>query len=159
MTEHGYSQRARRWMAGGSHPRAFLLWLVILVLASTETVIAVVERWPAQFGGAGDPAQIGTQWMSKGTALSPPLFILVALALAPLLLMVARRPAAIRAAAAVAVAAGAIGIVGSLGELLAPASADVPRAVQDVALLGVAACVLLVVTGLALIARPEVPAP
>lgn len=155
MSEPSAVQQHRRLAWEASHPRVLGLWVTVLVLASLETVIAVVERWPAQFGGAGDPSQIDTQWMSRGTALSPPLFILVGLALAVVLLLVSRRPAAARVSGVMAAAVGLIGTVGSLGELLAPASADVPRLVADAAVIGVVACLLLVGTGVAVIVNPR----
>jgi hypothetical protein len=79
-------------------------------------VIGVANRWPAQFGGAGQGSDIGTQWLTKGTVLSPPLFLLVAMAVALGLLVAARWHAAKTVGAGLATLIGAIGFVGALGK-------------------------------------------
>jgi hypothetical protein len=61
------------------HRPACAAWLVVAVV---ETLIGVLAKWPAQFGGTGDPSKIATQWTTKGTALSPPLFLMIAMAVA-----------------------------------------------------------------------------
>jgi hypothetical protein len=142
-------------IATSRHPGTVLLWLTVLVVASVETIVAVIERWPAQLGGGADPSKIASQWVTRGTALSPPLFILVAMALAPLLLMVGRRIAVVRAAGVIAALAGAVGTVGSLGEFLSPATAEVSRGVQNASLIGVVASLLLLVTGAWVILKPS----
>jgi hypothetical protein len=132
------------------------LALAGLLLACVETVVAVIARWPAQFGGAGDPAKITTEWITKGTALSPPLFLLLAMALTVALVGFGRRGLVVRLGAVVAVLTGAFGVVGTLGELLTPA-ADVPSAVRYASLIGLAFSVAWVVAG-AIFARSSASA-
>ena len=98
---------------------ACTVWLVI---ASACTVIGLTERWPAQFGGDGESSKIATQWMTKGTVLSPPLFMLFAMAVAVALVMAGSRSWVRALGACLAIVAGAVGVVGSLGEVAAAAT-------------------------------------
>lgn len=134
------------------HRRACALWLLV---AAIETAIAVAERWPAQFGGKGDPAKIATQWISKGTALSPPLFMQVAMVVALLLVTFARRRSLAQSGSALAGLVGAIGIIGALGELLAMATPAVPRGVHDAAVIGASLSAAVAVTALAALRAPQ----
>lgn len=136
---------SRRTLASWHRP-ACALWLLV---AAVETAIAVPERWPAQFAGKGDPSKITTQWITKGTALSPPLFLLAAMAVAVMLLLLARPRAAVRAGAALAGVVGAISIVGALGEVLAATTPAVPSGVHAVAIIGVIISAAVVVTAAA----------
>jgi hypothetical protein len=111
--------------------------LVWLLGASIETVVGVLGDWPAQFGGGGDAAKIDTQWITKGTALSPPLFLLLAMLAALAAVRFARRALVRWLGLGVAVAVGVIGVVGSLGEMLAAATPDVPLGVQRAGIIGV----------------------
>jgi hypothetical protein len=129
-----------------------------LAIASLETVVGVVEEWPAQFGGGGDPARISTQWMSKGTALSPPLFLLVAMLVAIVLALVARGPRVARLAAAIGLVTGVIGVVGSFGELLAKATPAVPAGAQDAAVIGIVFSITAVGAALLYLRSPRIEA-
>lgn len=111
----------------------------------------IAEQWPTQFGGKGDPSQITTQWISQGTALSPPLFLLVGVVVALGLLAAGERRAMVRAGAALASMIGVIGTIGALGELLADPTPDVPRLVQQAAVIGVIVSAAVVITGVALL--------
>lgn len=126
-----------------------------LGLTAVETVIAVVAKWPAQFGGKGDPSKIASQWVTKGTALSPPLFLMVAMAIALVLLSVAGRLAWTRVGAGLAAVVGAIGTVGAAGELFAAHSADVPTGARDAAILGVVVSAAVVGSAIASVWRPR----
>ena len=133
------------------HRRACALWLLV---AAIETAIAVAERWPAQFGGKGDPAKIATQWISKGTALSPPLFLLVGMVVALMLVTFARRRSLAQAGSALAGLVGATGIIGALGELLAVATPAVPGGVHDAAVIGAALSAAVAITAAAALRTP-----
>jgi hypothetical protein len=137
-----------------SRRAVFGLTLAGLLIACTETVIAVLERWPAQLGGAGDPAKIATQWMTKGTALSPPLFILIGMALAVALLGFGRRRLVARLGAVLAVLTGGIGVYGTLGELLATPGPDIPTTVHYASLIGLAFSAAWAVAGVIFVWRP-----
>lgn len=126
-----------------------------LGLTAVETVIAVAAKWPAQLGGKGDPSKIASQWVTKGTALSPPLFLMVAMAIALVLLSVAGRLAWTRVGAGLAAVVGAIGTVGAAGELFAAHSADVPTGARDAAILGVVVSAAVVGSAIASVWRPR----
>lgn len=138
-----------------SRRAVFGLTLAGLLVACIETVIGVVERWPAQWGGAGDPAKIATQWMTKGTALSPPLFILIGMALTVALIGFGRRRLVLRVGAGLVVLVGGFGAVGSLGELFTTAAPDIPTAVHYASLIGFAFSAAYVVAGAVFAWRPR----
>jgi hypothetical protein len=96
-----------------------------LAVAATATVIGVAERWPAQFAGTGQPSKVSTEWLTQGTVLSPPLFMMIALAIAVILAIASRRRAATIAAGVIAILVGAVAAVFTVGEALS-ASAAVP---------------------------------
>lgn len=147
-----YSQeRAVGSRLAALHRPACALWLAG---AAVETLVGVLARWPAQFGGAGDPARIHTQWLSKGTALSPPAFLLVGMLVALAVLVAARRDGTARVGAALAGIVGLIGVVGALGELLATPTPRVPAGAQDAAVIGVLISLAVVVTAVPFLRRP-----
>lgn len=108
--------------------RVALAGVVLLLLG---TLVAVLAGWPAQFGGSGDPDAVASEFLSRGTALSPPLVPLALFALAGLL---AARPGRLGAGArAVLLVLSVVFVIGGVGEAAAAGSSpDVP----DVALLG-----------------------
>ncbi len=126
------------------HLLTCLIWLAAV---SACTVIGLAERWPAQFGGTGDPSKIATQWMTRGTALSPPLFMLAAMAAAVVLMLAGGRARARALGACLAVVVGVASVAGALGEVVAPATPAVPRAVQYGAVFGAAGSLAVVMTG------------
>ncbi len=127
------------------HLLTCLIWLAAV---SACTVIGLAERWPAtQFGGTGDPPKIATQWMTRGTAMSPPLFMLAAMAAAVVLMLAGSRARAHALAACLAVVVGVVSVAGALGEVVAPATPAVPRAVQYGAVFGAAGSLAVVMTG------------
>lgn len=96
-------------------------------LLAVSTVVAVLAGWPGQLGGPGDAQAVAAESLSRGTALSPPVPLIVAFALASW--------AATRRGVAGVVGGAGLGllsvvfVVGGLGEALAPSTPDVPRAV------------------------------
>lgn len=106
--------------------RLFSTCLLLLVLMIVGAVVSIAAEWPAQFGGEGDPDEVASEFLSRGTALAPPLAPLVLFAVFTALTM--RRD--------VWGAVGIVGvmllsllfIVGSLGEAFAGPTPDVPRA-------------------------------
>jgi hypothetical protein len=122
-----------------------------LALAAIETVVGVTERWPSQFGGTGDPDKIASQWITMGTAISPPLFLFIAVILGGALAFAAtRRPWRVIGGGLITLV-GLIGVVATLGELLAAATPDVPRGVQWSALIGTALSLALAAAGVTLV--------
>jgi hypothetical protein len=123
----------------------------VLLLIAVEAVVSIAAGWPHQFNGSGDPHRVLAEFPASGTALAPPVFVIVVLALVAAGL---QRSGAVRTVAtALVVPLAVVMAVGSAGEALAPATPDVPRSVQLVgggldALLSV---VLLVLAVLALV--------
>jgi|SRR5579859_405744 len=118
--------------------------------AAIETVVGVTERWPAQFGGIGDPDKIASQWITMGTAISPPLFLFIAVILGGVLAFAATRRSWRVIGGGLIAAVGLIGVVSTLGELLAAATPDVPRGVQWSSLIGTALSLALAAAGVTL---------
>jgi hypothetical protein len=121
--------------------------LVSTGLLLAATVLAIVAGWPAQFGGAGDPEAVAAEFLTRGTALSPPAVPLALFVAAALLSR--RRGAGGVVAIVVLMVLGVVFVVGGLGEAMAPATADVPVIALTAsgvaaALLGVAVLVLSV---------------
>ncbi len=103
-----------------------LLCLAVLAWEGLATAVAVALNLPAQFGGAGTDA--AAEFASRGTALSAPPLPLAVLAVAALLVARAPRPGAVAGAVLIALL-GIVFTVGSLGEAVAAATPDVPKAV------------------------------
>lgn len=101
--------------------------LLLVVIMVAGAAISIIAQWPAQFGGRGNPDEVASEFLSRGTALAPPL--------GPLLLFAAFAALARRAdrwgtAAIVgAMLLSIVFIVGSLGEAFAEPTRDVPRVV------------------------------
>ena len=122
-----------------------------LVVAAIGTVIGVAERWPAQFGGKGVPSKTATQWITHGTVLSPPLFMLIAMAIALALVSLGNRRAVAVFGAVVALLVTALATVFTLGEMLSAATPAVPRGAQLSAVVGTMLSIAVVVTSVALL--------
>ena len=108
-------------------------WLTLAApLAATLSVlgavVSVLARWPHQFGVHGDPRHMVTDFVSSGTALAPPLIILIVFAVAAGL--VGRRDRWGTAACVVVLIVSLLMIIGALGEATANSTPAVPRAVQ-----------------------------
>jgi hypothetical protein len=113
--------------------------LAVLAIEAVAIALGVGFALPAQFGGGRDADAVGSEWLTNGTAISAPIFPLVAFALGALLAGARRAPLA--CAGLVLVALGAVALaVGSLGEAFAPDTPDVPRAVLIAS--GVVGCAL-----------------
>ena len=100
---------------------------VALTVWALGAGLSIAARWPAQFGGPGDPDAVAGEFVARGTATAPPLPLLAVVA-ALALLARSRRWWGTAAVAGLCLVAG-LTLVGSLGEALAPPTPDVPRAV------------------------------
>jgi hypothetical protein len=101
--------------------------MTLLVLMLVGTVVAVIQGWPAQFGGGGNPDDVGGEALTRGTALSPPLAPMVAFAVA---LVLSVRGGIVGVVGTVLlILVSLLFVVGGLGEAFAPSTADVPRGV------------------------------
>jgi hypothetical protein len=103
---------------------------ILVVVIAAEAVLSIAAGWPYQFGGQGDPHQVLGEFATHGTALAPPLFLLVPLVVVALGLQLSRGWCV--AAAILAVPLAALMTIGAAGEAFAAATPDVPRAVQIV---------------------------
>jgi len=100
----------------------------VVVVIAVEAIVSIAARWPYQWGGHGDPDKVLSEFVGHGgTALAPPLFLLVLLALVAL--GVQRRDRWGTVATVVLVPVSAILAVGAAGEATATPTADVSRAV------------------------------
>ncbi len=125
--------------------------LAWLTLAAIETVVGVTERWPSQFGGTGDPDKIASQWITMGTAISPPLFLFIAVILGGVVAFAATRRSWRVVGGGLITAVGLIGVVSTLGELLVAATPDIPRGVRWSSLIGTALSLALAAAGVTLV--------
>lgn len=99
-----------------------------LALIAVEAVVSIAAGWPHRFNGHGRPDQVLADFVGSGTALSPPLWLVVLLAVCWAGLR-ARSPWR-GIALVLLVPVTALLTMGSIGEAVAPATSDVPRAVQ-----------------------------
>jgi len=121
--------------------------IALLVLWVLFTFVAVWRGWPAELGGIGDPEQVGDEWISHGTLLSPPFWALVAQVVLTILAFVERRWILMFAGLGPAVL-GAYYTIATVGEPLHPERSDPPLGLLWlVKVLGVAGSLGLVVTG------------
>ena len=121
---------------------------LILVLVVLFGVASLVAGWPHQFGGRGSRANILTDFVTTGTATSPPLVILVRFGFVAF--TVRRRDRLGTVALIALLPLAGLMAVGSIGEALAAATPDVPRLVQfATGGFGVLAAILLLLLGVA----------
>ncbi|MGH3361041.1 MAG: hypothetical protein ACRDOM_01155 [Nocardioides sp.] len=109
-------QATRRLLGGAA---------AILVLNAVATLVAIVVNWPAQFGGVGTDA--GEEFLLRGTAISAPLLPVVLLVVVLLGAWAGGRGAWVAVVAAYLTAA--VVAVGGVGEMVAEATTDTPKAV------------------------------
>jgi hypothetical protein len=113
-----------------------------------SAVVSVAARWPAQFGGPGNPNNVAREFRSRGTALAPPLWEMVALVVFVFLARSNRRWGTLGVVGLCLLAV--LTLVGSLGEAFAP---DTPYVLREVLIasgvLGVVLGPLLLFFGIA----------
>jgi hypothetical protein len=126
----------------------YATWFAV---AAIETVIGIAAGWPSQFMGKGDPAKVASQWISMGTLISPPLFLFAATGVGGLLAFAARRRAWRAVGGALAIVAGLVSVVATLGEFLATATPAVPRGAHWSALIGTVLSLALIAAGVAVV--------
>jgi hypothetical protein len=98
-----------------------------VVIWTSGAALALVFGWPAQFGGPGDPDDVAGDLVIRGTAASPPLFLMLVLVAFAILV---RRPGRWGTLAAVRICLLAVlTFAVSLGQASASPTPDVPGAV------------------------------
>lgn len=102
--------------------------LTVLGIIVTEAGISLVARWPHQFAGHGDRSRMLADFVGSGTALAPPLVLIVVLGLIAYGVQRADRWGT--AAAILLIPVSAVMAIGAFGEATAAATPDVPRAAQ-----------------------------
>ncbi len=102
--------------------------LVVLGVIVLEAVISLVARWPYQFNGPGAPESVWPDFINNGTALAPPLVLIIVLALLAGGVHLAGWIQLLCSILLVLLAV--VLVVGAAGEVVASASPDVPRAAQ-----------------------------
>lgn len=101
----------------------------VLALIVVEAVVSIAARWPHQFNGAGRRDEVLADFLGGGgTALAPPLWLVLVLAVVGAGLYLRGVPRVVATVLLVPVVA--VLTVGVLGEVLAGPTPDVPRAVQ-----------------------------
>lgn len=108
-----------------AHHRLFRFGIAILIANTMAAVVAVTLNLPSQFGYVGTDAAADV--LSRGTAISAPLLPMVLLAVSLALLRPGSRwhVAGIAGTCLVAL----LVLIGGVGELVAPATADTPKGV------------------------------
>ncbi len=103
------------------------LCAAVVVFHIVTTALCVVMRWPAQFGGAGDPGNVAAEMWLRGTAIGAPVLLTIVLALATL---AASRPGRVGGVGIAVIAVmSLLIIVGGSGEAFGAPSPDVPTTV------------------------------
>jgi cellobiose-specific phosphotransferase system component IIC len=128
--------RATRWLG--------LVAPAVFAVTVAAAAVSVIARWPYQFGGHGSRAHMLSDFLKSGTALAPPLAILILLGVSAVL--VRRRDAWGTVGSAVVAALSVLMVAGSLGEAFAKATPDVAQAVQA---FGCAAALMLAILAVA----------
>ena len=79
-----------------------IVTVLLIVFAGLSTIFAIANKLPYEFGGTGDPNTVVADSITHGTAMSPPITVLILLVILAILTL--RR--------------GWLGIVGILGAML-----------------------------------------
>jgi uncharacterized membrane protein YhaH (DUF805 family) len=103
----------------------FVCGLLVIVMV-VGAAVSIAAEWPAQFGGQGDPDEVAAEFLSRGTALAPPVAPLLLFAICAAL--ASRRDRWGTTAVVGAMLLSVVFIIGSLGEAFAEPTPDVPRA-------------------------------
>ena len=99
--------------------------LAVFALQIVLAVVSIVVNWPSQFDGVGTDAR--EEFTTRGTAVAPPLVPMAVFAAG--IALAARRDRWTTVGVVVVCLMCTLFVVGSLGELFAEPTDDVPRAV------------------------------
>lgn len=107
--------------------RLSVVALAVFAYFVVSAVVSIAAGWPSQFEGPGDPSNVASEFVARGTATAPPLLPFLLLGAAGLL--VRRRGWVGMTAAGVLLVIGGLFIIGGLGEIFAPEPVTTPRSV------------------------------
>ena len=105
--------------------RLVVLSVGLLVFWALATVLAVAQGWPAEFNGLGDPTDVGGEWVSRGTLVSPPVFPIAVQIALTLIAFLDRRLMLGIAGFGLAIL-GAVYAIAGFGEPFDPENSDPP---------------------------------
>lgn len=100
--------------------------ILFLVVSIVGAIISIAAGWPAQFGGPGDPDNVASEFVYRGTALAAPLFPIIVLLVVFNLLVLSQRWWGTVGVVGLCLLA-VLMFIGSLGEAFAPHTPAVPR--------------------------------
>jgi hypothetical protein len=107
------------------------LALALLAFAVVGTAIGIAARLPYQFGGVGDAARVSEDFLSKGTAVSPPIVALVILIIG---IVVALRPGLMgRVGSGLLALLGGVFFAATLGEVIGASAFSGPTQIFVIA--------------------------
>jgi hypothetical protein len=111
--------------------RLLLISVSLLAFWILATILGVAQGWPAEFAGLGDPEDVSGEWATRGTLVSPPIFLVAAQAALTLVLFLESR--LLRGVAGFGLAAlGSYFAITGFGEPLEPELSDPPVALYAV---------------------------
>lgn len=133
-------------------PRFLLVSTIYLAYFLIGAAISVGARWPAQFGGQGDPNSVAIEFVTRGTALAAPLPLVVVFG--GLILLARRRDRWERIGIVGIMGLSILFLIGSIGEAFAPPTPDVPRSILMASgVIGMLMSISLLGTGTAVLRR------
>jgi hypothetical protein len=111
--------------------RLLLVSVALLAFWILATILAVAQGWPAEFAGLGDPDDVSGEWATRGTLISPPIYLVGAQGALTLVLFLDIR--LLRGIAGFGLAAlGAYFAIVGFGEPFDPQLSDPPVALYAV---------------------------
>ncbi|MGH2748047.1 MAG: hypothetical protein ACRDKB_09010 [Actinomycetota bacterium] len=109
--------------------RRRLFWISSIYLAYfiIGAIVSVAARWPAQFGGVGDPDDVAAEFLTRGTALAAPLGPMIVFAL--MIFLLTRTGVWEKIGTIGVMLLAILFLIGSLGEAFASGEITTPRSV------------------------------
>ncbi|MCG3209490.1 MAG: hypothetical protein FOGNACKC_03117 [Anaerolineae bacterium] len=102
--------------------------VLILVVEIIAIPVAIIFKWPYQFGGPGDPNTIASDFVFLGTAISAPVFPILVLLVLFIFLSRSQKWWGTLGVVGFCLI-GILMFIGALGEAFAPSTSVVPRLV------------------------------
>jgi len=97
----------------------------VIAVQAVGAVVSVANRWPAQFGGPGDPDAVAIEIMTRGGPFTAPFPLLAIYSIAVAGSMRPGTPG--KVSSAIVAAVSGVFVVGFAGEALSPFTGQVPR--------------------------------